>query len=111
MRRGLIAIDGDSGDFAGVNMLPGTVVVLGSLRWRPGADMRRGTIVFMQPADLLPTFFYTCDYRPVAVRIVPGHLRRRGLPVTDPQLAARYRLWSGDGIELNKDEVLLLDKA
>ena len=110
MRRGLIAIGGDSGDFAGVNMLAGTVVVLGSLGWRPGAGMRRGTIVSMRPAELLPTFFYACVYRPVALRLVLGHLRKLGLPVTDAQLTGRYRRWCGDGVELNKGEVLLLEQ-
>jgi formylmethanofuran dehydrogenase subunit C len=108
-RRGLIAIGGDCGDFAGVNMLAGTLVVLGHLGWRPGAGMRRGTIVSMHTADLLPTFGYACAYRPVALRLVLCHLRRRGLPVTDVQLNGRYRRWSGDGVELNKGEVLLLD--
>ncbi|HEX9181592.1 MAG TPA: formylmethanofuran dehydrogenase subunit C [Burkholderiales bacterium] len=109
MRRGLIAIGGDSGDFAGVNMLAGTVVVLGNLGWRPGAGMRRGTIISMRPAELLPTFFYACAYRPVALRLVLGHLRRLGLPVTDAQLTGRYRRWSGDGVELSKGEILLLE--
>lgn len=109
MRRGLIAVGGDSGDFTGVNMLAGTIVVLGQLGWRPGAGMRRGTIVSMRPAELLPTFFYACTYRPVALRLVIGHLCRLGLPVTDAQLEGRYRRWSGDGVELNKGEVLLLD--
>ncbi|HEX6829142.1 MAG TPA: formylmethanofuran dehydrogenase subunit C, partial [Burkholderiales bacterium] len=108
MRRGLIAIGGDSGDFAGVNMLAGTVVVLGRLGWRTGAGMRRGTIVSTQPAELLPTFFFACAYRPVALRRVLGHLRRLGLPVTDAQLTGRYRRWCGDGIELSKGEILLL---
>ena len=35
MRRGLIAIGGDTGDFTGVNMLAGTVVVLGQLGRAP----------------------------------------------------------------------------
>ncbi|HET9700840.1 MAG TPA: formylmethanofuran dehydrogenase subunit C [Burkholderiales bacterium] len=111
MRRGLIAIGGDSGDFAGVNMLAGTVVVLGSLGWRPGAGMRRGTIVSMRPAELLPTFFYACAYRPVALRLVLNHLRTLGLPVTDAQLTGRYRRWSGDGVELSKGEILLLQSG
>jgi len=110
MRRGLIAIGGDSGDFTGVNMLAGTVVVLGRLGWRTGAGMKRGTIVSAQPAELLPTFFYACAYRPVALRLVLAHLRNLGLPVTDAQLAGRYRRWSGDGVELSKGEIFLLDQ-
>jgi hypothetical protein len=45
----------------------------------------------------------------VVLRLVLVCLRRRGLPVTDAYLSGRYRRWSGDGVELNKGEVLLLD--
>jgi formylmethanofuran dehydrogenase subunit C len=109
MRRGLIAIGGDAGDFTGVNMLAGTVVVLGRLGWRTGAGLKRGTIVSMHPAELLPTFSYACTYRPVLLRMLLAHLRGFGLPISDEQLAGRYRRWSGDGIELNRGEVLLLE--
>jgi hypothetical protein len=73
--------------------------------------MRRGTIVCMRPAELLPTFFYACAYRPVALRLVLGHLRKLGLPVTDAHLSGRYRRWSGDGVELSKGEILLFDQT
>jgi formylmethanofuran dehydrogenase subunit C len=109
MRRGLIAIGGDAGDFTGVNMLAGTVVVLGHLGWRTGAGLKRGSIACAHPADLLPTFSYACTYRPLYLRLVLAHLRALGLPVTDRQLAGRYRRWSGDGVEMNKGEILLLE--
>ncbi len=108
MRRGLIAIGGNSGDFTGVNMLAGTVVVLGRLGWRTGAGMKRGSIVSCHPAELLPTFGYACTYRPVALRLLLGYLRERGLAVTRDQLVGRYRRWSGDSVETNRGEVLLL---
>jgi formylmethanofuran dehydrogenase subunit C len=110
MRRGLIAVGADAGDFTGVNMLAGTVVVLGQLGWRSGAGMKRGSIISGRCADLLPTFRYACAYRPVMLRLVLGHLRRRGLPVTDAQLAGRYRRWSGDAVEMNRGEILLLEQ-
>lgn len=109
MRRGLIAIGGDSGDFTGVNLLAGTIVVLGHLGWRPGAGMQRGTIVSMQPAELLPTFRYACTYRPVFLRLYLSYLRQLGLPIVDAHMQGSYRRWSGDSIELNRGEVLLLD--
>jgi formylmethanofuran dehydrogenase subunit C len=110
MRRGLVAVGANSGDFAGVNMLAGTVVVLGQLGWRAGAGMKRGTIVSCRPAELLPTFSYACSYRPVLLRLLLAHLRARGLPVTDAQLGGRYRRWSGDAVEMNRGEVLLLEE-
>lgn len=109
MRRGLIAIGGDTGDFTGVNLLAGTIVVLGRLGQRAGAGMKRGTIVSMQPAEVLPTFAYACTYRPVFLRLYLSHLRRLGLPITDAHLGGAYRRWSGDAIELNRGELLVLD--
>jgi formylmethanofuran dehydrogenase subunit C len=111
MRRGLIAIGGDSGDFTGVNMLAGTVIVLGHLGQRTGAGMKRGSIISMHPAEMLPTFSYACTYRPVFLRLYLMHLRRLGLPTTDAQVTGSYRRWSGDAIELNRGEVLLLDSG
>lgn len=111
MRRGLIAIGGDVGDFTGVNMLAGTIVTLGHLGWRTGAGMKRGTIVSMYPAEMLPTFGYACTYAPLFLRLLLRRVRELGLPVTDAQITGRYRRWCGDGIELNKGEVLLLDTA
>ena len=109
MRRGLIAVGGNAGDFTGVNLLAGTIVVLGELGWRSGAGMKRGTIVSTRPADVLPTFSYACTYRPVMLRLVLSHLRESGLAVTDAQFNGRYARWSGDAVEMNRGEILLLE--
>jgi formylmethanofuran dehydrogenase subunit C len=109
MRRGLIAVGGDAGDFTGANMLAGTIVVLGQLGWRSGAGMKRGSIVSGRSVDLLPTFTYACTYRPVMLRLVFAHLREQGLPVTNAHVSGRYRRWSGDAVEANRGEILLLD--
>jgi formylmethanofuran dehydrogenase subunit C len=109
MRRGLIAVAGDCGDFTGVNMLAGTIVALGQLGQRTGAGMKRGSIVSMQMAEMLPTFTYACTYHPIFLRLYLPHLARLGLPVSDAQVAGRYQRWSGDSLELNRGEVLLLD--
>lgn len=108
MRRGLIAIGGDSGDFTGVNLLAGTIIVLGHLGDRTGAGMKRGSIVSMHPAEVLPTFSYACTYQPVFLRLYLMHLRRLGLSISDAQLTGSYQRWSGDAIELNRGELLLL---
>ncbi len=109
MRRGLIAVGGNAGDFTGVNLLAGTIVVLGELGWRSGAGMKRGSIVSTRPADVLPTFSYACTYRPVMLRLVLAHLRGSGLPVTDAHINGRYARWSGDAVEMNRGEILLLE--
>jgi formylmethanofuran dehydrogenase subunit C len=107
MRRGLIAVGGDAGDFAGVNMLAGTIVALGQLGWRPGAGLKRGSIVTMRPAELLPTFSYDCTYAPLFLSLYLRHAQRLGLPVTEAQVNGLYQRWSGDGVELNRGEVLV----
>ena len=111
MRRGLIAVGGDAGDFTGVNLLAGTIAVLGQLGWRTGAGMRRGTIISMHPAEMLPTFAFSCTYRPVILRLYLPYLRRLGLPVTDAALQGPYQRWCGDAVELNRGEILLLQSG
>ena len=109
LRRGLIAVAGRVGDAAGLRMLAGTIVALGSLGARPGAAMRRGTIVAMSEVALLPTFGFACSYRPPFLGLYLRHLRALGLPVTDGQIEGRYARWSGDGLELSRGEVLILE--
>jgi formylmethanofuran dehydrogenase subunit C len=108
MRKGLIAIGGDSGDFTGVDMCAGTIIVIGDLGNRTGAGMKRGSIVSMRPAQMLPTFSYACSYQPQFLRLYLLHLSRLGLPVTPAYLNGRYQRWSGDALEMNRGEVLLL---
>lgn len=109
MRRGLIAIGGNSGDFTGVNMLAGTIIVLGQLGWRSGASMQRGSIISMHDAPILPTFTYACTYRPTFLSMYLRHLQSLGLPITEAHLNGYYRRWSGDSVELNRGEILLLE--
>jgi formylmethanofuran dehydrogenase subunit C len=108
MRNGLIAIGGDCGDYAGVNMLAGTIIVLGRPGGRCGAGMKRGSIVAMRDVPVLPTFSYACTYAPSFLRLYLLHLRGLGLAVDDAQIDGRYRRWSGDSIELNRGELLIL---
>lgn len=107
MRRGLIAIGGDTEEFTGVNMLAGTIMVLGKLGMRPGAGMKRGTVVSMHEAELLPTFTYDCTYRPNFLRYYFLHLRKLGLAISETSINGSYQRWCGDSIELNKGEILL----
>jgi formylmethanofuran dehydrogenase subunit C len=109
LRRGLIAVAGRVGDAAGLRMLAGTIVALGGLGARPGAAMRRGSIVAMSRVSLLPTFALACTYRPSFLRLYLRHLRAFGLPVTDEQLEGSYARWSGDGVELRRGEILILE--
>jgi formylmethanofuran dehydrogenase subunit C len=65
----------------------------------------------MRPAELLPTFTYSCSYRPAFLGLLLLHLRRLGLAVTPAMLEGSYQRWCGDAVELNRGEILLLDPA
>ena len=109
LRRGLIAVAGRVGEAAGLRMLAGTIVALGGLGARSGAGMRRGTIVTMAPATPLATFVFSCIYRPPFLRLYLRRLRELGLAVSDDQLEGRYARWCGDGLELRRGEILILE--
>jgi formylmethanofuran dehydrogenase subunit C len=107
MRRGLIAIGGAAGDFAGVMMLAGSVAVFGRLGIRPGAGMKRGTIVARDAPALLPTFKFDCEYQPTWIGLYLRRLREWSFPVPESMSNSRYRRYSGDFTELGKGEILV----
>jgi formylmethanofuran dehydrogenase subunit C len=110
LRRGLIAVGGRAGEAAGLRMLAGTIVALGGVGPHAGAGMRRGSIV-TTAAEPLSTFTFSCTYRPPYLRLYLRRLRALGLPVTDEQLDGRYARWCGDGLELRRGEILILEDA
>jgi formylmethanofuran dehydrogenase subunit C len=111
LRRGLIAAGGRAGDAAGLRMLAGTLVALGGVGPRAGAGMRRGSLVTMAPATPLATFVFSCIYRPPFLRLYLRRLRALGLAVSDEQLDGRYARWCGDGLELRRGEILILEEG
>jgi formylmethanofuran dehydrogenase subunit C len=112
MRRGLIAVQGDAGEFAGVRMIAGSIFVLGRLGGRAGARMKRGTIVALGATEvkLLPTFRYQCTYRPSYLPIYLRRLRDYDLAVKSEHIEGQFRRYSGDITELGKGEILIYDK-
>jgi formylmethanofuran dehydrogenase subunit C len=111
LRRGLIAVGGRTGEAAGLRMLAGTIVALGALGPHAGAGMRRGSIVTMAPATPLATFAFACTFRPPFLRLYLRRLRALGLPVSDDHIDGRYARWSGDGLELRRGEILILEPS
>ena len=109
LRRGLIAIAGRTGDAAGLSAPAGTIVAFGALGSYPGAGMRRASIVAMGAVALLPSYARAVTYRPPFLRLLLRRLRELGLPVTDEQIDGRYTRWSGDGLELMRGEILILE--
>jgi formylmethanofuran dehydrogenase subunit C len=111
LRRGVVAIAGRTGDAAGLSALAGTIVALGALGAHPGAGMRRASIVAMTAPALLPTYGRATTYRPPFLRLLLRRLRELGLPVADEQVEGRYTRWSGDRLDLNRGEILILEAA
>jgi hypothetical protein len=72
--------------------------------------MRRGTIVTMAPATPLATFVFSCIYRPPFLGLYLRRLRALGLSVSDEHLGGRYARWCGDGLELRRGEILILEE-
>ncbi len=110
LRRGLIAVGGSAGDGLGFNMLAGSILVFGAAGIRPGAGMRRGTIGLLGSEAapvLLPTFKFSCTYRPEFLRVYLLYLRRNGIAVPEECLLAAYRRYNGDFLELGKGEILV----
>jgi len=115
MRRGLIVIGGDTGDFVGAEMLAGSVFVFGVPGIRSGAGMKRGTIaVFGEEPDepkrlveLLPTFFYDCEYQPPFMKLYLNRLADWGFSIPGQARSGSFRRYSGDLVELGKGEILV----
>lgn len=114
MRRGLIAIKGKTGDFLGVGMIGGTIFVFSQIGERPGAEMKRGSIVLLQencsgPPTLLPSFAYDCTYNPTFLRVYFKALKELGFPVKEEYISGKYRRFNGDIVELGKGEILIYE--
>jgi formylmethanofuran dehydrogenase subunit C len=109
IRRGLIAVGGRAGEATGLSGLAGTIVVLGAVGAKAGAGMRRASIVCMREPALLPSYAKAATYRPLFVCLMLRRLRELGLPVTDEHVEGRYTRWSGDALELNRGEILILE--
>jgi formylmethanofuran dehydrogenase subunit C len=109
LRRGLIAVAGRVGAAAGLTALAGTIVAFGPVGAHAGAGMRRASIVAMAGAGLLPTYAPACAYRPPFVRLCLRRLRELGMPVDQDQIDGRYMRWSGDGVDLGRGEILMLE--
>ncbi|MCA8994854.1 MAG: formylmethanofuran dehydrogenase subunit C [Planctomycetaceae bacterium] len=108
MRRGLIAIGGSIGDVAGVGMIAGTILSFGEVGIRHGAGMKRGTIGLFgtESPEMLPTFRFSCTYRPTFLPLYFTHLKRCGFPVPEDCFGAMYRRYCGDLLETGKGEIL-----
>ena len=107
MRRGLIAVGGHVGAFAGVSVIAGTLFLFGSVGPRCGVGMKRGSIVAYQPIPSIGTYAYDCEYEPLYPQLVLRHLRQLNFPIPDAAWSPGYRRYSGDRLTIGKGEILL----
>jgi formylmethanofuran dehydrogenase subunit C len=107
MRRGLIAIGGPCGDFPGVSLIAGSIFLFDAVGQRPGAEMKCGTLAMLGPCpELLPTFRFACDYRPVFLDVFFQHLRSTNFSPAQRSFPGKFRRYCGDLVALGKGEIL-----
>jgi formylmethanofuran dehydrogenase subunit C len=108
MRRGLLATGG-CGDFAGLNMIAGTIFVFGPAGIRTGAGMRRGTIGLFgpEPPRLLPTFRAGGRDKLLILQLLFRELARLGYPIDQALHDRAFQMYHGDMLALGRGEVLV----
>jgi formylmethanofuran dehydrogenase subunit C len=106
MRRGLVIVEGNAGDYAGGRMIAGTILFKRKVGRGAGYGLRRGSLIFVEePNELLPTFgdcgVMEFDY----LRLLEHWLRETGKRIS---LGDRARRLMGDMSVLGKGEMLIL---
>lgn len=107
MHRGTIVVRGPVRDFAGLQMTGGTIILLGGAELRTGAWMVRGTIIALTPLQLLPTFGYSCLYRPTFISLYARFLHPFGITLPSGPRDGFYHRWLGDKAVPGKGEILI----
>ncbi|HMD90115.1 MAG TPA: formylmethanofuran dehydrogenase subunit C [Anaerolineaceae bacterium] len=110
MRRGLIVVYGNVADFAGAFMLAGTVIIFGQMGARAGAGMKYGSIIAFHQPELLPTFHYDCVYSPIFLKLILQALKAQAVVIDQNWITGKYRRYSGDENTLGKGEILVYDQ-
>jgi formylmethanofuran dehydrogenase subunit C len=111
MRRGLIAIGSDAGEFVGPSIIAGSIFIFGACGGRPGAGMRRGTIVvFGSRPQPLPTFRFACTYHPTFMNMYLKRLRSWGFSIAEKFFEGAFSRYSGDHLETGKGELLYWER-
>ncbi len=108
MRRGLIAVNGRCGAFAGASMIAGSLFALSGVGERAGAGMKRGTIVVGTPDVELPrSFGFSCEYRPSFLDIYFQYLATFHMrsPLQNP--SQMLRCYRGDLLTGGRGEVFV----
>ena len=106
MRRGLVIVYGDAGDYAGGRMVAGTILIKHRVGRFAGYGLRRGSLILLNEPKELPPTFGDCgvmefDY----LKVLEHWLRESGKTIS---LSGRARRLMGDMSVLGKGEVLIV---
>jgi formylmethanofuran dehydrogenase subunit C len=107
MKRGIIAVGDRVRDFAGLEMMGGTILLRNGAELRTGAWISRGTIISLKPIPLLPTFSYSCTYNPTFLRLYARHLSTLGFSIPHEDQDGAYRRYTGDAAVPGWGEILV----
>lgn len=106
MRRGIIVIEKEAGDYVASRMIAGTLIVLGATGQLPAYLMRRGTLFLAEPASLSPTFLPSGTFPFGFTRLFADHLRAESRAAAR-LLRGSFQRYAGDMAVLGKGEVLV----
>jgi formylmethanofuran dehydrogenase subunit C len=106
MRRGLVIVNGDAGDYLGGRMIAGTILVKHKVGRFAGYGLRRGSLILLdEPKELLPTFGDCGVMDFTYLRLLEHWLREQGKAIS---LGSRARRLMGDMAALGKGEMLII---
>lgn len=108
MRRGTILVTGDAGDFPGTGIIAGTVFILGKVGKALGAEMKRGTIVLLEEPELLSSFKFSGEFKPIFIDLYISYFERNfNLRLPERLRGAYFKRFMGDFLQLGKGEILV----
>ena len=109
MRRGLVVIGGTVGDFAGINMIAGSLFVFGACGIAPAAGMRRGTLAVFHDVDrrCYPPFAAAAAASRYSCEFICGTLKAHRLSHRRRAARMRYEVFHGDLLNGGRGEILV----
>ena len=107
MRRGMLLIGADAGDYCGARMLAGTIIVRGALGAGAGAGMQRGTLLLARMPPLLGTFSDCGIHALPFLRVLRKYLIDAGPAFGRFVIGERVRRFVGDRAYAGLGEILV----
>ena len=95
-------------NFAGCDMIAGTIAVYCAVGARCGAGIKRGSILALgETPERISTFPFDCLGEPVYPVLLQLHLRHLGFPAAQREPIRRFARFSGDRLLFGKGEILV----